>query len=674
MKTPRIKKIKFTWTETLLLLALVLEFAFVVYANLARIPVTMDNDNAKLFTHAIEIWNTKEIFIPTWVNETMLELDTSLLLAVPVYGITGNIYLSFGIANILLLLVYYAFFVSLLKRMDQPVSVKILACLLLTIPYSFGQLMYFNMMFFSGGFYGIKILLPIMLIWLLTTSEKSRRALFYVVACLATVFSFVFSVSTGPYSLLCSIFPVVICYLYLSAGKMQKVRELFARWFVSVPNLILYAQGIAALAGIYIGNRMQVDSSGSNMRLLRVQDFSANAQFLLSGFFEQLGALPDRTLETMSRGGISVFAHFLLACLVLIGVIAVTVRYFKRLKATSEIAPSREYVCYPVFLFVWNILILLICDVKGQSRYLLIALVPMIPLLVLFYRELVSRVRGIVQRALLHAAFCGLIGLVALLSDVTVLRDDCTPPMAPENAKYKEVLAMLDTYPQHQVFLLNDTGMAEYLRVSDYGSGREYLSYMTEQGGVFVHDYYESRTDASFFEQDHILLVDEYMGKITDLPEYLGNCYTEAGSYQNIRIYKGSVNRMDGAAGYAANARSIDYAYTPGYQILNGTLQEDGSLLVEGDGEICLSSPWLSAAAQQLTCRLQYEVLQGTGEAGKLLIADANTHEVITEAPLQAGQTEAVIPDLVLSGRDIAVQVLTGADTKVKIYRIVYER
>ncbi len=669
------RKFNISWIEAVLFLTVALEFIFVAYANLARIPVTMDNDNAKLFTHAIEIWNTKQIFIPNWVNETMLELDTALLLAVPLYGLTGNIYLSFGIANLLILLAFYFFTTSILKRMGQSRAVRIIACGLLTIPYSFGQLLYFNMMFFSGGFYGIKVLLPFMLVWLLTTKETERKWAFWLIAVITTAFSFIFSVSTGPYSLLCAIFPVVLCYVWFAIGNMQKGKELFSKWLISIPSLLLYAQGIAAVLGIYVSSRMQVDSTGSNMTVLDYHDFIENAQYILSDFFELVGSFPNGAVRVMSIAGISSFAHFLLAILALIAIIAITVKYFKRLKRTEEIAASQEGIYYFLFVFLWNLLVLLVCEIMGQCRYLLMGLVPMIPLIAVFYRDLVMKVAGTVQRGILHVAFFGLIVLATLLSDYKIMQNDCIPPMAGENRKYDAVVDLIRDYPEKQVFLWNDEGIAEYLRAYDYKSDRDYFVYMSEDGGVSVHDYYEDRTDASYFDPNHLLLISDYIGSIDDLPDYLKNCYTEVDSYQNIHIYRANENRMDGANGYRANAHAIDYCYTKGYTIVNGALTDDGSVICEGNGEVSVSSPWLPCSASSVSIRVDYETVESSAdEVGELQIWDGDAHEMIISAPLQADATEAVIENLELNGRNIVVQVVVDEGASVIIRRFVYDR
>ena len=197
---------------------------------------------------------------------------------------------------------------------------------------------------------------------------------------------------------------------------------------------------------------------------------------------------------------------------------------------------------------------------------------------------------------------------------------------------------------------------------------------MADEGGVFVHDYYESRTDASYFTQDHILLADEYLGRVEDLPPYLKDCYTEAETYQNIHIYRAKINRMDGARGYACNTHSVDYCYTPGYTVYAGELTDTGSLLVNGDGEVCVSSPWMSGGSEHIGVTLFYETDSKSAEAGKLQVRDTRSHELIAEAPLQSGGSEISIPDIARNGRDLVVQVVVNEGEKAELKRFEYDQ
>ena len=140
-----------------LAIAVVLQFGFIAYANLFTIREVMDNDMAKLFVHIAEMWRTKSVIIPGWVYDTTVEIDCSSVLAVFIYGITGDIYISFGIANIIFLSLYLYIIARFAEVAGFTPEAGRLAMLAVMIPYSFGQLLYFDMMFFGGAYYCMKV-------------------------------------------------------------------------------------------------------------------------------------------------------------------------------------------------------------------------------------------------------------------------------------------------------------------------------------------------------------------------------------------------------------------------------------------------------------------------------------------------------------------------------------
>lgn len=153
--------------------------------NLFESPIMIDYDGAKLYKHAIEMWNHKTLFIPDWKYITTMELDCSLLLALPFYALCRNIFLSFGIANILLIFTYVAVVYAIFQRTPYQ-KYAFLAVNLILIPYSSGMLEYFNMMFFNGAQYVLKVLIPLLFILLLTTErEKERES--QTVSCLFSI-------------------------------------------------------------------------------------------------------------------------------------------------------------------------------------------------------------------------------------------------------------------------------------------------------------------------------------------------------------------------------------------------------------------------------------------------------------------------------------------------------
>lgn len=97
----------------------VIEIACLIFYNLAANYV-FDQDTAKLMYHTIKMWENKSLIIPDWTYMTTGEWDCSSILAMPIYGITGNIILSFAIANVLNIVVFSAIIRILLKSVNIP--------------------------------------------------------------------------------------------------------------------------------------------------------------------------------------------------------------------------------------------------------------------------------------------------------------------------------------------------------------------------------------------------------------------------------------------------------------------------------------------------------------------------------------------------------------------------
>lgn len=658
-------------TKYILWVLFILEFLFVVYANLFRIPDTLDNDAAKLFTHAIEMWNTKQIFIPTWVNETMLELDTALLVAVPIYGITGNIIVSFGLANIIILVAFYYFFFSLLGRIGQPLEVKVLACLLLTIPYSFGQLLYFNMMFFAGGFYGIKILLPFMIIWVITTPKISRNIWFYIVTIISSVFSCLFSISSGPYTMVTVIAPICVFYIWKSASKMDNPKEIISAWLISLESVFMYIQIIASMLGIYIGIKMQVNSSGGNIKMISKGEFSQNLLLQIENFFEGFGAFPYDETRVLSLNGISSLCHIGTSILILAVLICI-IGKIPNLKDRELIEENKGIYFYLFVCVLWNLMIAILCNTGANPRYMLMTTVILLPFVAMFYYDFAQKVSSsYVQKLIINAALIILLVMTILFSNVKILKNDCVPEMNFNIVKYENLLEILNNRDEKQAILLDDTGMTEYLRVYDYESGREYLSYITESNMIEVHDYYKSHTDASFIDDKHLLIVDDQITSIDKLPDYILSAYEEIDSWENLHVFSSSTNHLDGPYGYENNDHSVDFPYPHNYQIMSGNIDRDGVLRCVGNDENVLLSPWINNSADKVTVGLNYDS-KDNGIVGRLIVWDCKNQEIIAERDILGEDGVTYIKDVEILGKDISVQVYLNKNCSIGIKSIEY--
>ena len=137
-------------------------FEIFVIAQLLLIFVF--NLTSAAMAQAMEIWNQKSIFLKHWDYQSTLGLDSVIIPASIFYGITHNIFLAYGIADCLGVLLYIYIFRDIFKMLQLPKLVRMIVYVLLLTPYSLEPLGYMPMMFTGAAYYIIKVLIPIMLI------------------------------------------------------------------------------------------------------------------------------------------------------------------------------------------------------------------------------------------------------------------------------------------------------------------------------------------------------------------------------------------------------------------------------------------------------------------------------------------------------------------------------
>lgn len=123
------------------------------------------------------------------------------------YGITHNIFLAYGIADCLGVLLYIYIFRDIFKMLQLPKLVRMIVYVLLLTPYSLEPLGYMPMMFTGAAYYIIKVLIPIMLIDILLKIRLGipvRRYLHILITYFAAVY--LTALSCGLYLLICGLF------------------------------------------------------------------------------------------------------------------------------------------------------------------------------------------------------------------------------------------------------------------------------------------------------------------------------------------------------------------------------------------------------------------------------------------------------------------------------------
>ena len=152
----------------------IIQFVFICFANLHWSSHVLDGDMADLYGHVREMWRNKTMFISNWQYATTLELDCASILALPLYGLIKDIFLSFALSNIILLILWNLIVYRLVMNCSKSRISALLSADLIMIPYGIGMLEYFNMLFFNGAQYGIKTLIPLMFLCIITSDTENQ--------------------------------------------------------------------------------------------------------------------------------------------------------------------------------------------------------------------------------------------------------------------------------------------------------------------------------------------------------------------------------------------------------------------------------------------------------------------------------------------------------------------
>lgn len=458
------------WILRALLLA---EFIFLTVSNLFLQRERMDCDSAKLYVHVIEMWKNRTFFIPGWSYITTLELDCPAVLAMPLFGLTGNIYIAFGISNLLFALLL----VWVLHQLFQGKSAvcPLVSAILILFPYRTGQLDYYNMMFFNGGQYVMKVMLPLMLAALFIKNKNERpgkREIFLAV--LYGFFVFLSCCSGGMYVFACGLFPVLAGYLLyrLFSGGKPGIRY----WIYGGATFALAGGGM--LVNLLIG----AETRGMQMNLVDIADgFADNFFAVLVGIFELFGGAAYGSVAVMSGHGINIlvrigYVFVLLYCVA---------RSVKRLLNKKGDVLSGMLAA----VFVWNLLILLLCDTRYgaptyEYRYHLMGMLPAMCLAAGWFAQVCLEQGGLAGRALSWGS-----ALVFLCLAVTSVKEFLVykTPMMDQLEAICEYAGSRDV---EEVYVFYDSETPELMRLIDY-KGPVYLLLRNFDGGLMAYDYYE---------------------------------------------------------------------------------------------------------------------------------------------------------------------------------------
>ncbi len=632
------------YTEYALIGIIAIEVLFYIYVNIFRLGDVIDVDFARVLRHVTEMGDKRTVFLPYWNYITTAELDHSAILALPIYILTGNIMLAYGIANLINIAIWCAILYRLLGLTGLDRRGKLLAAALVLTIFDFGMLAYTNMLFIGAEHYTHKVFIPLMFILLILTPVGRRKnAGMISLGLLFFGLLFVTSISSGIYVFICGIFPVIAClvYRFITGGRTE---DTLYRTVISACTVI------TVFAGIIV---CKVAHVTPNSELAVFKSMETVRDNLLSTFLdliEMFRVFPEKNVPVMSLSSVMSIVRLFLFIVVL----AFGLRSVGKIASTetteasgAQTIPAEQLL---ISVFIWNYFILFVSG--SQQRYHILGAVPLMicAVIELFgFTEKKSKEEGQNTKGIDPCTFLYMIiiGAILLLDLYQVFwgsrqyfhREDYS------KAVNEAVISFMEDNDAGSAFSLYESGYGtEWLRAAD--KTRSYETYIPDTGEIINHDFYYTDTDRSAFTDRNAIIATDY--EFDSCPSFIKDNYTLKGEALNYNLYLSEQNPIDGISGPIEGVDTIDLATSPGYEV-TGNIDGAGHLCTDKQGDI-LISPYFDVTAP-CTLSIDYD-------------ADPQTDSVVE---LYAGteQTEAIRIDPEAFG--MSIELAPGSEYRFVI-------
>lgn len=484
------KKVKEKPMETALALLLAVQVFLIAFSNLTLMEQNLDCDSAKLLKHIITMWEEKTLAIPQWSHVNTLEWDCTTLFALPLYGLTKNIYLSCTLSNVIFILILIRVIFLLFDGSD--LLYPIMCANLICIPYRVGMLDYYNMLFFSGAQYIVKVLIPILLIGILLLTEQkgtlAKNKRFWSFTVLYLILLAVSSSSSGVYVAACGVAPVLVIYL---AHK-------FLIW-ERIPNLVFVLIGfsiLCVLGGMIVNGMIAGGTKAESMVFCSVYAMLDNVSSCFFGLFELIGGnTTDFNTAIFSVDGIIMLAK---CCLMIAFLMCGAYAFVKCMKKRGDLR-----LTLLLSVFVWNYFILNVSGTRYGSttyeyRYHLIGILPLMCVTVVIAVQWFRSLSNMQQKWLFLCGFTVFFVFQGLVFREVFIREE-------QNSSLKELVAYVGDTDLETIYMYYRSSDSEICRLLD--EDRLYLE-VNDEGLTQAYDYYNKYKDAPVRTENAIVVVD----------------------------------------------------------------------------------------------------------------------------------------------------------------------
>ena len=572
-----IKSIKNNKSIAILLLgiAVVVEIGILIYCNLINTHGAIDQDYAQLLYHAIQMGDKGEFLLKDWVYTTTGEFDCPMLLAVFFYKVTGNIYISYGLSNVVNMLVWIFTLNMLFDNMNARLETKLLALGLLFITYDFSTLAYSNMMFIRGSQYSIKALVPLMLITAITMPvEKIKTKLGILLYIILYFELFMTAFSSGIFVFVCGISPVIVCLIVLDLieNKVNKVHLIHSCLSV-----------ILSIIGLLLCRIVDIPIKSDGFLVNHDIPFTEGFVKTVNSFFSTFNMYPQNPVEAGSLQSGAIVLRWIIVVVIVSGLLLLPQAFGIKLygKADSKIDGATMVETMLISVFAFNFVLLLI--IPARDRYMLIGTAAIMICAAIMVGKWLEE-----SSELLRIIAYSAIALLIIINSCFSVAYDLSAWLRGEKSQYQvnfdrenEIANILDENNVNLAYVYNEEQIRAGLLLVD--SDRKYVSFYPS-GIVDGWDIYDSWKDNTSAERKNAIIVRNY----ENMQEYITDNYELVGTVDDYDVLVSDHNPVDGLSVIKKDFRTVDLPTTYGYEV-NGSIDADGYLHSAETGNLLVS-------------------------------------------------------------------------------------
>ena len=580
------------------------------------------------------------------------------------YGITGNIFLSFGIANLILDVIICISFYQILKEINLTPFTRILGMVFLLCPFmtpdhfTDNNLSYFAMVFGEQGSYSIKIIAMMLLFLTIIKLEHNKKC--YKTMIFATLFNMLTCVSSGIYVAITILVPCVVYYLvkmvYENSYKVLKNTGLI----FALVELVLSFIGKASTGLI-----MSFQSHESNMVLTGIHQFWTNIGSLIMGYFQLFCGISIETVVSLFslRGILQIMSVAFILFMFILCVISVVflIRHIKAKEKDFSIVLPYIIIFINIAVFIFSYT--LYDGVFFEYRYLIIVYLMQILICC-------STLEKIDDKFIFKNAIIVAISGILMLETVGILNYYHNDTI--DKDVVYDLLDSVDSLdvPVAYVWGNSTTIDARNFRILDLSVVYKGLSYGSYNEGTNWGDYNYYDENSTWTGKTALITTPD---EFEELPEFISKHYELYDFFGDYQVYKSDINPFDLTAFDNNSKENINFMYSAGTNFEEEDLDEDGYYTTndEVSGDMFnMVLPGVGAGSYDIV--LECEVLEFDEDSEAHFEArDIGTDESIATVDIKEGNTNVELKNVTL---DDTTNVLLKADqttnTSIKLKKV----